>query len=181
MWKVVVQYNIMSPACSNTQPLNHGCLFCWTLNKTRVNPMFRVVLCLLPVTGFLTYLFIYLMNPVLLFTVLDLKTGETGYCTKHHLWKIWENARVQPEEVQSVWRHERGKHDRTLVQVSLFGERKIITTNWKVVTIILNKKIDSTCNVQHKCFLVMIKPEELTCKAMLKFTIIVATTSIFRC
>lgn len=62
-------------------------------------------------------------NPIFLFffcifsSVFNFEVGKAGGRSEHHLWKVWEDARVQPEKVQGVWRDERREHDGALVQV----------------------------------------------------------------
>lgn len=62
------------------------------------------------------------MSPILFFflpfsSVFNFEVGKASCCSEHHLWKVWEDARLQPEEVQSVWRDERREHDGALIQV----------------------------------------------------------------
>lgn len=61
-------------------------------------------------------------------SVFGLKTGKARSGSEHHLWEIWEDSRLQPEEVQSVWRHERREHDGAFVKVRL--QRGIKEVTW---------------------------------------------------
>lgn len=49
--------------------------------------------------------------------VFNLEVGKAGDCSEYHLWQVWEDSCLQPQEVQSVWWDEWGEHDRTFIQV----------------------------------------------------------------
>ena len=80
-----------SPVCACTA-LMCGCT---TSNNVRKSGNVELSLFLPPFS-----LTLIISIILLFFLVFDSKNGEASDSPEHHIWKVWEDSRLQPEEVQ---------------------------------------------------------------------------------
>lgn len=83
--------------------------------------------------------------------VFNLEIGKAGDCSEHHLWEVWEDSCLQPEEVQSVWWDEWREHDRAFVQVRCCATNASPTVYFFVIIAVwkYSFSVKVHCHLQH--------------------------------